>query len=145
MLSNLWWLIPLAAMAAVASYQDIRYRKIPNGVVVVVALLGVFFVFQTGRFEQMLHPLMVLTFGAVLFYFNIVAAGDSKLLAAFSLMVSPNMMLLAVNVIFFAGGILAISQCVLGRMTNNAEWTSNGVPYGVPICLGSLLGIAASL
>ena len=80
---------------------------------------------------------MVLTVGAVLFYFNALAAGDSKLLAAFSLMVSPNMMLLAVNVIFFAGGILAITQWILGKTTSNPEWINRGVPYGVPICLGA--------
>ena len=58
---KLWWLIPLAAMAAIASYQDIRYRKIPNGVVVVVALLGVFFICQTEKFEQLYNPFMVLS------------------------------------------------------------------------------------
>jgi len=145
MFYKLWWLLPIATMALIASYQDIRYRKIPNGVVFIVALLGVFFVLDTGRFEQLTLPAAVLAFGAVLFHFNILAAGDSKLFAAFSLMVSPDMMLLVVNVIIFAGGLLAIAQCVLSRMTNNPEWTNRGVPYGVPICLGSLLGIAASL
>ncbi|MFA0242054.1 MULTISPECIES: prepilin peptidase [Vibrio] len=142
---KLWWLIPLATMAAIVSYQDIRYRIIPNGVVVAVALLGVFYICQTEKFEQFYNFFIVLAVGAVLFYFNVIAAGDSKLLAAFSLMVSPNMMLWAVNVILFAGGTLAITQWVLGKTTGNSEWTNRGVPYGVPICLGSLLGIAASL
>lgn len=132
-------------MAVIASYQDIRYRRIPNGVVVIVALLGVLFVCQTEQYSHFYNPLIVLAFGTVLFYFNIMAAGDSKLLAAFSLMISPTVMLLAVNVIIFAGGILAIIQCGLSRLTNNTAWTNKGVPYGVPICLGSLLGIAASL
>ncbi len=135
----------LAAMALTASYQDIRHRKIPNGVVLVITLLGVFFVFKYGRYEQLAMPIPVLSIGALLFYFNIMAAGDSKLLAAFSVMISPNYFPLTVVIILSAGGALAISQWAVSQMTGNANWVNKGVPYGVPICLGSLLGIAASL
>lgn len=110
-----------------------------------ITLLGVFFVFEHGRFEQLLMPIPVLGIGALLFYFNIMAAGDSKLLAAFSLMISPSYFLLTVFIILSAGGALAISQWVISQITGNANWVNKGVPYGVPICLGSLLGIAASL
>jgi len=135
----------LAAMALLASYQDIRHRKIPNGVVLVITLLGVFFVFNYGRYEQLVMPIPVFAIGALLFYFNIMAAGDSKLLAAFSLMISPSYFPLTVFIILSAGGALAISQWAVSQMTGNANWVNKGVPYGVPICLGSLLGIAASL
>ncbi|RTZ14455.1 prepilin peptidase [Vibrio aquaticus] len=142
---NLWWLVALAAMALIASYQDVRQRKIPNGVVTIIALLGVFFVFFYGRYTQLYLPIVVLVVGALLFKFNIMAAGDSKLLASFSLMISPHYFLLTVCLILIAGGTLAITQWILSRVTGNAQWVTKGVPYGLPICLGSLLGIAASL
>ncbi|MFM2589800.1 prepilin peptidase [Vibrio sp. TBV020] len=132
-------------MALIASYQDIKNRKIPNGVVQVIALMGIFFVFNYGRYEQLILPILVLGIGMVLFYFNILAAGDSKLLSAFGLMISPDCFLLTIFIILFAGGALAIAQWIICQLTGNTEWVNKGVPYGVPICLGSLLGIAASL
>ena len=142
---KLWWLIPLAAMAFLASYQDIKYRKIPNGVALSVAVLGVFFVCIERDYSQFLIPLITLCLGMVLFKLNILAAGDSKLFAAFSLMIAPSYVLLTLWVISAIGGVLAIGLWGLSRLTKDTSWIDRGVPYGVPICIGSLLGIAASL
>ncbi|PQJ65153.1 prepilin peptidase [Vibrio jasicida] len=139
---KLWWLLPLATMAFIASYQDIKYRKIPNGVALSVALLGVFFVLSKGEYS---HALSSMVIGAVLFQLRILAAGDSKLLAAFALMIAPQFLPLTIWLIVTLGGVLALTQWLVSQVGNHPAGMERGVPYGVPICLGSLFGIAASL
>lgn len=132
-------------MALIASYQDIRYRKIPNEVVIAIAFIGGLFVCLNGYFYHIFTSLIVLAIGMVLFQIKVLAAGDSKLFAAFSLMIAPKFMVITTCLILIAGGILAIAQWAVSKVTENAEWVTRGVPYAVPICLASLLGITASL
>ncbi len=132
-------------MALIASYQDIRYRKIPNKVVIAIAFIGGLFVCLNGYFYHIFTSLIVLAIGTVLFQIKVLAAGDSKLFAAFSLMIAPKYMLITMCFILLAGGVLAISQWTISKVMKRIEWMTKGVPYAVPICLGSLLGIAASL
>ncbi|UQA49726.1 A24 family peptidase [Vibrio sp. ED002] len=145
MILKLWWLLPLATMAFIASYQDIKYRKIPNGVALSVALLGVFFVLSKGEYSHALSSMVVLVIGAVLFQLRTLAAGDSKLLAAFALMIAPQFLPLTIWLIVTLGGVLALTQWLISQIGIHPAGMERGVPYGVPICLGSLFGIAASL
>lgn len=131
--------------AFIASYQDIKYRKIPNGVALSVALLGVFFVLSKGEYSRALSSMVILVIGAVLFQLRILAAGDSKLLAAFALMIAPQHLPLTIWLIVTLGGVLALTQWLVSQIGIHPAGMERGVPYGVPICLGSLFGIAASL
>jgi prepilin peptidase CpaA len=87
------------------------------------------------------HPFCILVIGLVLFYYNLVGAGDVKLASSFSVAVKPEYQLIVALLIFILGGLVAIFQTISNRYKNKKR----GVPYGVPISLGYLLGIAASL
>ncbi|PMH46901.1 hypothetical protein BCU68_01360 [Vibrio sp. 10N.286.49.B3] len=78
--------------------------------------------------------------------FRIIAAGDIKLLTAFSLAISPVYLPLTLVIITFIGGVMGIGYYLYGKWSGNEKAVrQRGVPYGVPICLGCLFGIAASL
>ncbi|MGF1752330.1 A24 family peptidase [Vibrio makurazakiensis] len=142
---NLWWLTALATMATYACYTDCRYREISNRLVLCMALWTLSRLEYHGEAQHLLHPVAVLLAGGVLFHLNILAAGDSKLFAALSLAIDLQFMAITVLLIGFLGGLMAISQWWIGRVTADIRWTQRGVPYAVPICLASLLAIAASL
>ncbi|MGF1698363.1 A24 family peptidase [Vibrio lamellibrachiae] len=142
---NLWWLTVLAAMATYACYSDCKYREVSNRLVLCIALWNLSLLEFHGEAQQLIQPLAVLLIGSVLFKLGLLAAGDSKLLSAFSLVIAPQFFSITVVVIGVLGGVLAVSQWVIGRLTGDVSWTQRGVPYAVPICLGSLLAIAASL
>ncbi|KAA8666519.1 A24 family peptidase [Vibrio gigantis] len=144
-MASLWWLIILAAMAAYACYTDCRHREVSNRLVLCMALWTLSRMEFHGEAQHLLHPAAVLLVGGVLFQMNILAAGDSKLFAALSLAIDSQFIVITLLLIGFLGGVLAISQWWLGRMTADIRWTQRGVPYAVPICLASLLAIAASL
>lgn len=135
----------MVTIAFIACYQDIRYRRIANTLVVTLAAIGSVFISFYGLFNHLITALLIVTIGAVLFQLNLLAAGDSKLFAAFSLMIAPKFLLLTVCLMLVIGGVLALYQWSMYRLTGKAEWVSRGVAYGVPICIASLFTIAASL
>lgn len=142
---GIWWLVSIATFSAIVCYYDIRYRKIPNRLVSVIALVGIGFVLMEAKYSHLIHAVAILIVGAGLFKFRVLAAGDSKLLAALSLMILPKYLLLTILTTTFLGGLLAISQWALSHAFHRPQGIYVGVPYGVPICIASLLGIAVSL
>lgn len=90
------------------------------------------------------YSIMVLVFGFVLHTFNILAAGDTKLFFAFSLAILPEFLPLTLFIITALGGVLAVGYYLYGLCTDLDKVKKRGIPYGVPICLGSLFGVAAS-
>ncbi|RBW66583.1 prepilin peptidase [Vibrionales bacterium C3R12] len=142
--SVIWWLL-LAAISLFICYQDITKRTISNRVVFfVMSVCGILY-FQHGVFESVFVTVGILFVGFVLFNLNIIAAGDVKLLSAFSLAITPQYLPLTLFIITLLGSLLGVACYLYAKCTNYNKIMGNGVPYGVPICLGCLFGIAASL
>jgi prepilin peptidase CpaA len=155
--------IPLAFSI---TYMDVRYRRIPNRLVLVTLLTGIavnaFFGAWHGLFESLGG--LVIAFG-IMFLFHIfgtMGAGDVKLFAAIGAVVGSSLILPTFLIVALTGGLLAICKMVysrrvlttmlgvgqffvgllpgqrLPRISVPAD-PSYTLPYAVPICIGSVL------
>ncbi|MEZ8193858.1 A24 family peptidase [Vibrio cortegadensis] len=144
LLDNLWWPL-LATISLFVCYKDITKRTISNRVVFfVMSICGVLNC-QYGVFESVLYAIGILCVGFIFFNLNIIAAGDVKLLSVFSLAIAPQYLPLTLFIITLLGSLLGVAYYLYAKCTDYKKIMENGVPYGVPICLGCLFGIAASL
>ncbi|MCL9780817.1 prepilin peptidase [Vibrio sp. S4M6] len=139
-----WWL-SLATISCYIGYLDLRYRKIPNTLSLIVFLISVVISLHIKNGGNIMYVAMIFLVGFVLFLFNIIAAGDIKLLCSFFVAISPTYSPMVLFVITFLGGIMGCIQLIWLKANKKNLKESSGVPYGIPICIGCLLGIAASI
>jgi prepilin peptidase CpaA len=153
-------------LAIVIAYMDIRYRRIPNKLVLAILIVGLTMNTLFGGSHGLLLSLggLGVSFGIMFFLhvFGTMGAGDVKLFAAIGAvnglsLVVPTLMLVALT-----GGVLAIFMMVYsGRVRRtmfgvmqffygllpgqhiprfeipaDRKYT---LPYAVPICFGSLV------
>lgn len=138
------WLA-LAALAFFICYQDISKREISNHIVLLVSAISFMLLLNQQNYAVLPYSALLLLSGFILFQLNIIAAGDIKLLTAFSLAINPQYLLLTLVLIGFCGGALGGGYYLLGLLTDLEKVKQRGIPYGIPICAGCLFGIAASL
>lgn len=153
-------------LAIIITYMDIRYRRIPNKLVLAILLVGLTVNTAFGGSQGLLMSLggFALAF-AVMFFFHLfgtMGAGDVKLFAAIGAVNGWSLVLPTLLVVALLGGILAICKMIL---SGRARTTMFGVmhffygllpgqrvpridipadrsytlPYAVPICFGSLV------
>jgi prepilin peptidase CpaA len=142
---NLGWLLTLTALNLYICYTDVKQRQITNGSVLLVALLCLSILVVKQQYLALVFSFIILMVGIGLFVLGIIAAGDIKLLAAFSLAIKPEYLLVTLGLIVLLGGILAVGYLIYGVLTDLKKVRQRGIPYAIPICLGCLFGIAASL
>jgi prepilin peptidase CpaA len=155
--------IPLAIMI---TYMDVRYRRIPNKLVLLTLLGGValntFFEGWNGMRASLSG--MALAFGIMflLHLFGTMGAGDVKLFAAIGAVLRSSLVPRTFLIVAITGGVLATCKMIQARragstMLGVAQFffgllpgqkvprlavpsdPSITLPYAVPICLGSLL------
>jgi len=139
----LGWLI-IAILSCLICYQDFKARKVRNDIVILLAVVTCSLMILTDNYAAVYICLGIFLVGLLLTQINVIAAGDIKLLMAFSLAIKPNLILLTFVVIGFTGGLLAVVYYLSIRM-NKFSKQDNGIPYALPICFASVLAIAASL
>jgi prepilin peptidase CpaA len=108
--------IPLAIMI---TYMDIRYRRIPNRLVLITLLGGL----ALNTFFGGMHALVAslggaaLAFGLMFFLhlFGTLGAGDVKLFASIGAIIGISHVLPTLLVIAITGGVLAICKMVYAR------------------------------
>jgi prepilin peptidase CpaA len=156
-------LIPMATMI---TYMDVRYRRIPNKLVLVTLVGGLaintFFSAWNGLLNSMEG--LALAFGLMLLLhlFGTMGAGDVKLFAAIGAVVGSSLVLRTLLIVAITGGVLAICKMVYARRVsatmigvahffygllpgqtvprfNIPDDQSYTLPYAVPICFGSLI------
>jgi prepilin peptidase CpaA len=142
---DLCWLTSLTAISLFICYSDVQQRQIGNNSVCLVALLCLSILVVNQQYSAIIHALLILAVGVALFLMRVIAAGDIKLLAAFSLAIKPEYLLSTLGLILLFGGILAGIYLIYGVLTDLKRVRQEGIPYAIPICLGCLFGIAASL
>ena len=155
--------IPLAFSI---TYMDVRYRRIPNRLVLITLLSGIainaFFGAWQGLFASLAG--LVIAFGLMFLFhlFGTMGAGDVKLFAAIGAVVGSSLVLPTFLIVALTGGVLAVCKMIYAR---RAVTTMLGVgqffvgllpgqrvprisvpddpsytlPYAVPICLGSVV------
>lgn len=140
-----WFFILILITNIYIVFHDVKNRKISNNVIILIVLVGFFSIFIKGDASYLISPLIILIIGFVLFFFNVIAAGDIKLFSSLSLMISQQYILLVICLVLFIGGIQAYCQYSMYKLTSNEKWITRGVPYGLAICAGCVFGILASL
>ncbi|QUM81970.1 prepilin peptidase [Moritella sp. 5] len=139
--SNLWLLI--ATFSIFICLSDFKRRQITNLHCMCIFVLCFLIFIQHYDHLNIINSTLVLIIGFTLNRFNMIGGGDVKLLFAFSIAIAPNYLLLTVMVILFIGGLQAVILFLLSWYRKEAY--TRGVPYGFAICVGALLGIAASI
>jgi len=111
-----WW--PTLIVLAVATYTDLRSRRIPNWLVLPFMVAGIAVSTWLGGWHGLGQSLGGLGVGAVLFgIFGLLGGmgmGDVKLCAAIGAWIGPSHMLVALVLTALAGGVMAICWAAAG-------------------------------
>ncbi|MCM3900326.1 MAG: prepilin peptidase [Pyrinomonadaceae bacterium] len=153
-------------MAAIITYMDVRYRRIPNKLVLVVLVGGIALNTIFGGSQGLLASLggFFLAFGLMFFFhaFGTMGAGDVKLFAAIGAINGISLVLPTLMVVALTGGLLAICKMIYSRRVITTMLgvfhffvgllpgqrvprfevpsdPNHTLPYAVPICFGSLI------
>lgn len=140
--SIIWWTF-LFTISCIICYQDITRRTISNRMCLIVLIICIFLVIKNGNYSSLYYSVIIFLGGFILFIKKVIAAGDVKLISSFFIAINQNYQLLTFTIILLAGGVISI--VLLIHKIINKENTTMTVPYGVPICIGCLFGIAVSL
>lgn len=153
-------------LAVAITYQDVRYRRIPNKLVLLTLIgglaLNTMFTGWRGLGSSLSGAGLAFTLMFALHVFGTMGAGDVKLFAAIGAVLGISLILPTLLVVALTGGVLAIFKMVYsGRVTATLfgvcqffygllpgqrvprfevpEDRSYTLPYGVAICGGSLI------
>jgi prepilin peptidase CpaA len=135
-----WW--PTLVVLAVATFTDLRSRRIPNWLVVPFMLAGLVvpaWLFGWHGFGQSMEGfgLGALVFG-ILSWVAGMGMGDVKLVAAIGAWVGPQQLLLAMVLTAMTGGLIALAVAIVGNFRGDA-WKSRKIPYAPAIAIGTLI------
>jgi len=165
-----WW--PTVTVLAVATFTDLRSRRIPNWLVLPFLVAG--FVVSTwllgwnGILQSVEGAGLGLVIYGVLFWMGGMGAGDVKLCTAIGAWIGPNQLFIALVVAGVAGGIMVLCWAAFGgflkELFNGASnlafgWRERGglresesalsnpnrrrMPYAPAIAIGTLISFFA--
>jgi prepilin peptidase CpaA len=156
----------LVPMAIAITYMDIRYRRIPNKLVLLTLVGGLAVNTVYGGLQGLILSVagFLLSFVLMFFFhlFGTLGAGDVKLFAAIGAVNGLPLVVPSLVVVALIGGLLAVGQMIIfgrvkttmfgvlqffygllpGQTVPRFDIPSNRshtLPYAVPICFGSLL------
>ncbi len=160
-----WW--PTLIVVAVATFTDLRSRRIPNWLVFPFLLAGIAVSGWLRGWHGMGQSLEGLGLGALLFGILFVlggmGAGDVKLCAAIGAWIGPGQMLIALVLTGLAGGVMVIGWALYAGFFRNLfqgagdlvfGWNSGEraqlsdpkrrkMPYAPAIAIGTLISFFA--
>jgi prepilin peptidase CpaA len=156
----------LVPMAIMITYMDIRYRRIPNKLVLITLVGGIAVNTVSHGSSGLLASLggMALAFGLMFFLhaFGTMGAGDVKLFAAIGAVHGISLVLPTLLVVAVTGGVFAILKMIHAKRVTSTMLgvlqffigllpgqriprfeipadRSHTLPYALPICCGSLI------
>jgi prepilin peptidase CpaA len=111
-----WW--PTLIVLAVATFTDLRSRRIPNWLVLPFLLAGIALSAWLHGWSGVGHSLAGMGLGALLFgvlcWMGGMGMGDVKLCAAIGAWIGPAQLLVALVVTGIAGGLMALCWAAAG-------------------------------
>lgn len=146
------------ALFLVAAYGDVRTRRIPNGLAVALAALGLVRLL-TGNPATMLTSIgaaaAVFAVGLLLFWRRLIGGGDVKLMAAAVLLVGAPALTLFIVAMSLCGLVVTLATLAADRLARRAATlhasprsqlgSRRTVPYGVAIASGAVMTLAVQL
>lgn len=153
-------------LAIAITYMDVRYRRIPNKLVLVILIAGLTANTFFGGWHGLLASLggLALAFGSMFFLhlFGTMGAGDVKFFAAIGSVIGTSLVPKTFLIVAIVGGLLAICKMVYARRVGATIFgvlqffygllpgqrvprfevpvdRSYTLPYAVPICVGSVV------
>lgn len=137
-------LVCLFILLGVVVYFDLRFRRIPNGLSLLVALAAVPYwggVSGLSMPVAMGQQLLILLIAAVpllvLFAVGALGGGDVKLFGALLLWIRAGDALEVIAVTILAGGVVAVGAVVHG-LWRRRKLSDVTVPFGVAIATGAM-------
>lgn len=148
------------------TYMDVRYRRIPNKLVLMILIGGIalnaFFGAWPGFLTSLLGMVMAFALMFTLHVLGTMGAGDVKLFAAIGAVLGSSLVFQTFLIVALTGGILAIFKMVYMRRAAATMFRvvqffvgflpgqtvprfsvpadrNYTLPYAVPICLGSVV------
>ncbi|WGE69929.1 prepilin peptidase [Actinobacillus equuli subsp. haemolyticus] len=115
-------------------WTDLRYRLISNRIVMALLLVTIPFSYLMHGTLFWQPALLCLAIGFILFLFNIIGAGDVKLLAVLMLAIPSHFAIFFLFLTACAGLLLII----IGWLFYRQSIREKGLPYGIAISVGFL-------
>ena len=158
----------LVPMAIMITYMDVRYRRIPNKLVLITLIGGIAVNTVSRGSSGLLASLggMGLAFGLMFFLhaFGTMGAGDVKLFAAIGSVLGVSLVPPTLLVVAVTGGLFAILKMIHAKRVTSTMFNvlqfftgllpgqriprfeiptdrSYTLPYALPICCGSLIAL----
>ncbi len=133
MQSIAWW--PSLIVLAIATFTDLRSRRIPNWLVLPFMVLGLVLSAWHGGWHGLGQSLAGLALGAMVFgvlsWMGGMGMGDVKLCAAMGAWIGPSQLLLAMVVTGVAGGVMAVVWAAAGGFLGELFSGSGDLLFGV--------------
>lgn len=140
-------MLALGAVGLTSSWLDWRHRRLPNWLCLMLAVLGLAAAFRYGGIEllgaSLIHGLMALCIGIILFSGKVIGGGDGKYYAAAACwfpIAKGFVLLLCVSI----AGVLVYAVWWGSRRLRGLEISSDPegpdaakLPYGLAIAAGS--------
>jgi prepilin peptidase CpaA len=130
-----------AIIFLLVSLCDLRYRKIPNNLLVVFCVVQYSGVYFNNIFVG--SSIFILALGLLVYFVGLCGAGDVKLCAFAALSLPLSSLAVALTLTALIGGALALMSIFLGLVTRRRTKPVNyrELPYGVAISLGFYITI----
>ena len=140
-------LVGVAAVLVIAAISDIRSRRIPN--ILSIIICGLFAIFAATQMldgadwlDALVYPtavgVAVFVLGAILFALGMMGGGDVKLMGATALFAGPLLSIKFVLYTTILGGFVALGTVLFAKLAKKSDKKSNQVPYGVAISASGL-------
>jgi prepilin peptidase CpaA len=138
---GLLWGAAYSSLLAAACVYDLRWRRIPNWLVLVLGLLGVAFTLgrlpgRAGIGTAAAGFAVGLLLWIVPFALRMLGAGDVKLFAAAGIWVGAGAALHAAFYTAIAGGAMGLGWWLITRGRASTGEHRSTLPYGIPMALG---------
>src|SRR5215469_12710351 len=128
-----WW--PTLLVLAVATFTDLRSRRIPNWLVLPFLVAGICTSGWTSGWHGIEQSLAGLGLGAALFGFfswmGGMGMGDVKLCAAIGAWIGPSQLLVALVLTGMAGGVIAFCWALAGGFLGDLFKSTGDLVFGM--------------
>jgi prepilin peptidase CpaA len=145
-----WW--PTLIVLAVATFTDLRNRRIPNWLVLPFLVAGIVASTWLHGWHGLGFSFAGLGLGLLLygflFWMGGMGAGDVKLAAAIGAWIGPNQLFIALVVTAMAGGIMVLGWALFGGFLKDlfkgtGDHMKRKMPYAPAIAIGTLVSFFA--